>query len=62
MSGNKYKIEKFSPRTRLISNLKEMGKDRVEKIILEDFVGKRKTTKLLLPYTKEYIFYTSLNL
>lgn len=39
-----------------------MGKDRVEKIILGYFVGKRKTTKLLLPHTKEYIFYTSLNL
>lgn len=40
------KREKFSPRTRLRSILKDMEKDGVEKIILGDLVGRRKMTKL----------------
>lgn len=45
MNGEKLR-EKFSPRTRLRSILKDMEKDGVEKIILEDLVGRWKMTKL----------------
>lgn len=41
------KREKFSPRSRLRSILKDVEKDGVEKMVLGDFVGKRATTKLL---------------
>lgn len=40
MVGNT-KSEKFSPSPRLRNILKDMGKDRIEKVILGDFTGKK---------------------